>query len=57
MQGPLQNVVWSQSDRVVQMLLPMRITEQVVAVEVEVELYSPIVQWVQRVVVVVVEVH
>ena len=45
-------MVWSQSDRVVQMLQPMGLTEQVVVVEVE--LYSPVVQWVQMVVVVVV---
>ena len=51
MQGLLQNVVWSQSDRAVQMLQPVGLIEQVVVVEVE--LYSPVVQWVQMVVVVV----
>ena len=51
MQGPLQNVAWSQSDRAVQMLQPVGLIEQVVVVEVE--LYSPAVQWVQMMVVVV----
>ena len=54
MQGPLQNVVSSQFDRVVQMLQPVGLIEQVV---VEVELYSLVVQWVQMMVVVVVEVQ
>ena len=43
--------MWSQSARTVQMLQPVGLIEQVVVVEVE--LYSPIVQWVQMVVVVV----
>ena len=47
-------MVWSQSDCVVQMLKPVELTKHVVVVEVE--LYSPVVQWVQMVVVVVVEV-
>ena len=51
MQGLLQNVVWSQSDRAVQMLQLMGLIEQVVVVEVE--LYSLAIQWVQMVVVVV----
>ena len=55
MQGPLQNVVWSQSNRAVQMIQPVGLTEEVVVVEVE--LYSPVVQWVQMVVLVVVEVQ
>ena len=50
MQGPLRNVVWSQFARAVQMLQPVGLIEQVV-----VELYSPAVQWVQMMVVVVVE--
>ena len=45
-------MVWSQSDRVVQMLQPVGLIEQVVVVEVE--LYSLAVQGVQMVVVVVV---
>ena len=44
-------MVWAQSDRVVQMLQLVGLTEQVVVVEVE--LYSSVVQWVQIVVVVV----
>ena len=44
-------MVWSQSDRAVQMLQPIGLTEQVVVAEVE--LYSPVVQWVQMVVLVV----
>ena len=51
MQGLLHNVVWSHSNRAVQMPQPMGQTEQVVVVEVE--LYSHVVQWVQVVVVVV----
>ena len=51
MQGPQQNVVWSRSDPVEQKLQPSGLIEQVVVVEVE--LYSPAVQWVQVVVVVV----
>ena len=51
MQGPQQNVVWSQSDHIVQKLQPAGLIEQVVVVEVE--LYSPAIQWVQVVVVVV----
>ena len=43
--------MWSQSARVVQMLKPMGLIEQVVVVEVE--LYSSAVQWVQVMVVVV----
>ena len=54
MQGPLRNVVWSQSTRAVQMLQPVGLIEQVVVVEVE--LYSHAVQWVQMMEVVVVEV-
>ena len=46
-------MVCSQSDHAVQMLQLMGLTEQVVVVEVE--LYSPVVQWVQMVVVVEVE--
>ena len=45
MQGPQQNVAWSQSDHEVQKLQPVGLTEQVVVVVVE--LYSPAVQWVQ----------
>ena len=44
-------MVWSQSNHAVQMLQPMGLIEQVVAVEVE--MYSPAVLWVQMVVVVV----
>ena len=51
--GPLRNVVWSQSARAVQMLHLVGLIEQVVVVEVE--LYSPTIQWVQMMVVVVVE--
>ena len=51
MQGPQHNVVWFQSDHVEQKLQPTGLIEQVMAVEME--LYSPIVQWVQVVVVVV----
>ena len=51
MHGPLQNVAWSQSNCAVQMLKPVGLIEQVVVVEVE--LYSPAVQWVQIMVVVV----
>ena len=43
--------MWSQSARAIQMLQPVGLIEQVVVVDVE--LYSPIVQWVQMVVVVV----
>ena len=46
-------MVWSQSDRELQMLQPVRLIEQVVVVEVE--LYSPMVQWVKMMVVVVEE--
>ena len=38
-------MAWSQSDHVVQMLQPAGLIEPVVVVEVE--LYSPVVQWVQ----------
>ena len=51
MQGPLQNVAWSQFDCAEQMLQPVVLIEQVVVVKVE--LYSPAVQWVQIMVVVV----
>ena len=44
-------MVWSQSDYVVQMLQPVGLTEHVVVVEVE--LYSPVLQGVQMVGVVV----
>ena len=44
-------MVWSHSNRSVQMLQPVGLTKHVVVVEVE--LYSPVVQWVQIVVVVV----
>ena len=44
-------MVWSQSDRAIQMLQPVGLTEQVAVVEVE--LYSFSIQWVQMVVVVV----
>ena len=40
-------MVWSQSDHVEQKLQPAGLIEPVVVVEVEVELYSPAVQWVQ----------
>ena len=46
--------MWSQSTHAVQMLQPVGLIEQVVVVEVE--LYSPAVQWVQMMEVVVVEV-
>ena len=52
MQGPLRNVGWSHSARAVKMLQPVGLIEQVVVVEVE--LYSPAVQWVKMMVVVVV---
>ena len=44
-------MVWSHSDHVEQKLQPAGLVEQVVVVEVE--LYSPAVQWVQVVVVIV----
>ena len=44
-------MAWSQADRVVQMLQLVGLIEQVVVVEME--LYSPTVQWVQMMVVVV----
>ena len=44
-------MVWSQSDREVQMLQPVGLIEQVVVVEVDMN--SPIVQWVKMMVVVV----
>ena len=44
--------MWSQSARAVQMLQPVGLIEQVVVVEVE--LYNPMVHWVQMMVVVVV---
>ena len=51
MQGPLKNVAWSQFNCAVQMLQLMGLIEQVVVVKVE--LYSPVVKWVQMMVVVV----
>ena len=47
MQGPQQNVAWSKSNHEVQKLQPVGLTEQVVVVVMMVELYSPVVQWVQ----------
>ena len=47
MQGLQQNVAWSQSDHVEQKLQPVGLIEPMVVVVVEVELYSPAVQWVQ----------
>ena len=44
-------MAWSHSDRAVQILQPVGLIEQVVVVEVE--LYSPMVQWVKMMVVVV----
>ena len=40
-------MAWSQSDHVEQKLQPVGLIEPMVVVVVEVELYSPAVQWVQ----------
>ena len=40
-------MAWSKSNHEVQKLQPVGLTEQVVVVVMMVELYSPVVQWVQ----------